>query len=293
MFEKFGESARRSLFFSRNEALTLGASVITPDHIVLGILREAEPATRRTLEALGVSLPAVRAVFPRAEEPVEVPATGEIPLSMDAKTVLDHAAQVGEAERARSIGSIHLLLGVLRVTESPAAKVLGRLGLTYDKVLKAARLADQSQLPSGSSIRDAVIGDAEPIGRLITELGYSTTTAAMADRLSAILKDSGYVTFVAERDAEVVGVAGAALGRYYEKDGLYSRLVVLVVSAEARGLGVGRQLVEAVERWSADRGARDVVVNSGLQRGEAHAFYERCGYSRTGFRFVKRLDGSV
>jgi hypothetical protein len=34
-------------------------------------------------------------------------------------------------------------------------------------------------------IRNAVIGDAEAVGRLVTELGYPTTTDAMAHRLNA------------------------------------------------------------------------------------------------------------
>ena len=139
-------------------------------------------------------------------------------------------------------------------------------------------------------IRNATVTDAEPIGRLITELGYPTTTAEMADRLTAILNDPSYVTFVAVQDTNVIGVAGATLSLYYEKDGIYSRLAVLAVSSTARGLGIGHQLVEAVERWSAGRGAREVFVNSGFHRDDAHVFYERCGYSRTGFRFVKRLD---
>jgi GNAT superfamily N-acetyltransferase len=141
-------------------------------------------------------------------------------------------------------------------------------------------------------IRNVILDDAEPVGRLITELGYPTTTIEMADRLTAILSDPSYVTFVAVQDTNVIGVAGATLSLYYEKDGVYSRLAVLAVSSAARGLGIGRQLVEAVERWSASKGAREVFVNSGFHRGDAHGFYERCGYSRTGFRFVKLLDGA-
>jgi GNAT superfamily N-acetyltransferase len=145
---------------------------------------------------------------------------------------------------------------------------------------------------ASASIRNAVIGDAGPLGELITELGYPTTSGAMRDRLTMILADPTYTTFVAETEGSVIGVAGAALGRYYEKDGLYARLVVLEVSSTARGLGVGGELVQAVERWAAGQGAREVVVNSGLHRGEAHGFYERRGYSRTGFRFVKPLNGT-
>jgi GNAT superfamily N-acetyltransferase len=143
--------------------------------------------------------------------------------------------------------------------------------------------------PANTTIRDAVLSDAEPVAELITELGYPTTSEAMRERLAMILADPGYATFVAETGGRVVGVAGGALGLYYEKDGLYARLVVLTVSSGARGLGLGARLVEAIEAWASGRGAREVVVNSGLHRVEAHGFYERRGYSRTGFRFVKQL----
>ena len=145
--------------------------------------------------------------------------------------------------------------------------------------------------PAGAAIRDAVMGDAQQMARLITELGYPTSVEAMSDRLSGILADRNYATLVAETNGGVIGVAGASLDRYYEKDGIYSRLLVLAVAAPAQGRGTGRQLVEAIERWAAGNGAREMFVNSGLHRAEAHRFYERCGYARTGFRFVKQLTG--
>lgn len=147
--------------------------------------------------------------------------------------------------------------------------------------------------PASVGIRDAVIGDAAEVGKLITELGYPTAFEAMRDRLMFILADPRYATLVADSDSNVVGVGGATLDRYYEKDGLYARLVVLAVSSTARGLGIGGQLVQALEGWGASKGAREMFVNSGLHRGEAHRFYERCGYSRTGFRFAKPLNGAV
>jgi GNAT superfamily N-acetyltransferase len=141
-----------------------------------------------------------------------------------------------------------------------------------------------------AEIRDAVMGDAAQVAELITELGYPTAPEAMRDRLALILVDSNYATLVADTGGNVVGVAGASLDRYYEKDGLYSRLLVLAVSSKTRGLGIGGQLVQTLERWAASNGAREMFVNSGTHRLEAHLFYERRGYSRTGFRFVKQLS---
>ena len=138
-------------------------------------------------------------------------------------------------------------------------------------------------------IRNAEIGDADRLACLMTELGYPTAVEAMTDRLAMILGDTNYVTFVADEGDGVVGVAGAAVGWYYEKDGVYARLLVLAVSSGARGQGTGSRLVEAVERWAVSKGARDVVVNSASHRTTAHGFYERRRYERTGFRFVKQL----
>ncbi len=60
----------------------------------------------------------------------------------------------------------------------------------------------------------------------MTELGYPTTVDAMKERLAMILADPSYVTFVADTGRCVIGVAGATLGQYYEKDGTYSQLLV-------------------------------------------------------------------
>lgn len=140
-------------------------------------------------------------------------------------------------------------------------------------------------------VRPADIGDAGRIGELITELGYPTDGEAMIERLAPVLSDPHYLTLVAGLNGLIVGVAGATLGRYYEKDGNYARLLVLSVASTARGCGIGSRLVTAVERWATDNGVRDIVVNSALHRAGAHAFYERRGYLRTGFRFVKTLAG--
>lgn len=138
-------------------------------------------------------------------------------------------------------------------------------------------------------IRSATVADAAVLGELITELGYPTTAEAMRERLKLLASDSTYVTLVAEMHDTVVGMIGGTTGHYYEKDGIYARLLVLSVSARSRGSGIGAQLVSALERWAVSRGARDIIVNSAFHRTRAHAFYERLGYVGTGVRLVKTL----
>ena len=40
-----------------------------------------------------------------------------------------------------------------------------------------------------------------------------------------------------------------------------------------------RRLMEEAEQWARDKGCRSVRLRSNVVRAEAHAFYERLGYS--------------
>lgn len=64
----------------------------------------------------------------------------------------------------------------------------------------------------------------------------------------------------------------------------------LAVSVDARGSGVGRMLVDALERRAGSEGATAIVLNA---RECAWEFYERLGYRYTGPEFVSELTGIV
>ena len=139
-------------------------------------------------------------------------------------------------------------------------------------------------------IRSATLEDSAAIARLVTQLGYATSGDEMGKRLADILPHPDYMTCVAELEGQVVGMVGAGIGRYYEKNGYYGRLLALVVEEGRRGQGIGASLVAEAERRLQERGVTSVVVNSGSRRNEAHHFYLRLGYSETGLRFVKSLS---
>lgn len=142
------------------------------------------------------------------------------------------------------------------------------------------------------SIRSAGLPDSSAIARLMTQLGYATSADEMKERLLDILLHPDYITYVAELEGEIVGIIGAGISPYYEKDGTYGRLLALEVDEKWRGRGVGALLVAEAERWLQERGVTWVIVNSGSQRSEAHRFYRRLGYRETGLRFVKSLRSS-
>lgn len=144
---------------------------------------------------------------------------------------------------------------------------------------------------AGAVTRPARPGDAPAIARLLDQLGYPTTPAAMRRRLGPILARPDYRTFVAEAGGDVVGFIGACLVPSYELDDAYVRVLDLAVDESSRGAGIGSALLTAAEAWARQEGARVVVVNTREDDGAAGAssFYEARGYRRTGARYGKVL----
>lgn len=145
---------------------------------------------------------------------------------------------------------------------------------------------------SDIDIRRAALADAEPIARLVTELGYATSFGQMTLRLEAIAGDDDYETLVACDGGTVVGFIGLRRGLLYESDDRYAQIMAMVVAETHRQRGVGGQLIRAAEARLAERGVRILVVTTGNQRDRAHKFYEANGYTLTGRRYMKRLSPS-
>ena len=145
--------------------------------------------------------------------------------------------------------------------------------------------------PAGDSlfIRAATASDAAAIAGLMGQLGYKTKTSEMETRLDAILPDPRYYTLVALIDDKVCGMIGTFFHRSYEHNDLSARILALVVAVQMRGRGVGRALVQAAEAGLSARNLTRVALNTRLTRQDAHLFYERLGYEKNGFRYVKSL----
>jgi ribosomal protein S18 acetylase RimI-like enzyme len=133
------------------------------------------------------------------------------------------------------------------------------------------------------------IDDSEAVARLVSDLGHPTSARQMRQRLAAIVRDQDYETLVARDNGVVVGFVGTRVGHLYEDDEQYGQIMVLAVAVQRQRRGIGRMLMRAAESSLVDRGARVLVVTSGNQRADAHAFYESCGYTFTGRRYKKSV----
>ena len=137
-------------------------------------------------------------------------------------------------------------------------------------------------------IRDAKPSDAPLLVELIIELGHEITEKQVRKNLAA-LKKSGETPLVATLDKKLVGMCGISRRVVIHRPAPLGRITALVVSKDAQGLGLGRLLVDAAEKWMRSEGCQLVEVTSNDRRTAAHAFYRHLGYERSSIRFFKKL----
>jgi hypothetical protein len=99
MFERYTEKARRSIFFARYEASQFGSPNIEPEHLLLGLMRQA-----------GLPCGAIRS------EIMQISPTStsvDLPVSQALERAMAHASEEADKLGHRHIGMEHLLLGLM------------------------------------------------------------------------------------------------------------------------------------------------------------------------------------
>jgi len=130
MFEKYNEKARRALFFARYEASKLGSRVIESEHILLGVLREGEEIIKEIFSRFNVKPEQIRREVEGDRLFVDrISSSAELPLSEESKKILAYAAHEAESMLHQYVGTEHLMIGILRVESSTAARILTAKGL--------------------------------------------------------------------------------------------------------------------------------------------------------------------
>jgi ATP-dependent Clp protease ATP-binding subunit ClpA len=128
--------------YARSEAQALGASVLAPLHVLLGILRNGDRRAAAALSASGLDLESARAAA-RAAGVNGGKADGRAADRVDIRAMLADTAQCARQRGAREIEVEHVLRSALASEEQRGGGVLERLGLTPDRVLAELDAAPQ------------------------------------------------------------------------------------------------------------------------------------------------------
>jgi len=136
MYERFTDRARKVMQLANQEAASFQHCYIGTEHILLALIKEGSGVAANVLKNLGIERASVRADVLRwvlmGWDQVEM---GErLPQLSNTSKVIEYAMAEARGLGHNYVGTEHLLLGMLRVTEGVAAQVLMSQGLKLEQV---------------------------------------------------------------------------------------------------------------------------------------------------------------
>ncbi|WP_148254275.1 GNAT family N-acetyltransferase [Aidingimonas lacisalsi] len=140
------------------------------------------------------------------------------------------------------------------------------------------------------TIRPPADDDVPVLVALAEALGYPCQVSEMRERLAFLDGRSGHVVRVVSDDADCPLGWIHAFESAQLTGGPFVEIAGLVIDDRARGIGLGKCLVDAVAAWAKARGIYRLRVHSRVSRTGAHRFYRRLGFEQTKTQHVFQHD---
>ncbi len=151
MFERFDEHVRRSLFFARYEASRVKSRSIASEHLLLGVLREADRSTVQLFGSLDINLRELRGELLQGEvSTTQIDPSPELPLADETKRILAFAVNESENMGHLSVGTHHLVLGMLRAEDTAAENTLASHGFDLFQIREELMQHGEKDIESDS-----------------------------------------------------------------------------------------------------------------------------------------------
>jgi ribosomal protein S18 acetylase RimI-like enzyme len=306
VFERFTDRARRVVVLAQEEARLLDHDYIGTEHLLLGLIDEAESIGALALQELGVSADVLRA---RIEEVIgrgTGRTAGTIPFTPHAKKVLELGLRVSRALGHDYIGTEHILLGLVDEYEGVAARVLRENGVRDPDVRSTVRTLLEGRTPSPrrtvrlrsmtaeelTEYLDWVVDDyaaeLERNGRATGSAAVAASRASFDGLLPDGVETEGQTLLIAE-DEEGDRRVGLLWFGPSTDDASIAWIYDITVDEDRRGEGWGRAIMRAFEGEARSRGYARAGLNVYADNQVARRLYESLGYSETARQLHKDI----
>lgn len=192
--ERFTQRARRVLSLAQEEAERMQHNYIGTEHLLLGLIREEGGVAGRVLRELGLDQRRVEDMVERLTRASVRTTTTQPELSPGTKRVLELAVDEARRMGHHYIGTEHLLLGLVRLTEGVAIDILKRLGVSPEEVRRQTRRVlqespVQNPQPNPEEPRSQRGSQSQQRGKtpLVDQLATDLTAAAAEGKLDPVV----------------------------------------------------------------------------------------------------------
>ena len=133
------QRTRRIMMLANDIALRHGLSDVTDLVVLIAIIEEGGGVAATLLQALGVELVPLYQHLPAAQSDLRIlDLARALPVSPECQRVLAAAEAVAAEYGAPQVGTEHLLVAMVRTTDSRAAAVLAERGVTEAAIRQTA-----------------------------------------------------------------------------------------------------------------------------------------------------------
>jgi GNAT superfamily N-acetyltransferase len=126
------------------------------------------------------------------------------------------------------------------------------------------------------SIREINIHDSEGVRALTKQLGYTISNEQTKESIQYILTNPEHCAYIASNKDKVLGWIQAFIAVRLEST--FVEISGLVVDESARGMGIGKKLIEKVREWCNNKNCETLRVRCNVKRIESHKFYMKLGF---------------
>jgi len=231
ILQRFTPPAIRVVQYAKEEARRFRGNTVGTEHVLLGLIREQDGVAARVLDRLGVSLGRAQNEIRRQMETMEAraPGAGSRSWSAGARRVLglalDEARELNpKLGLPNFVDTEHLLLGLVRESDSTAVRVLRALGVDLEQVRRevvkllggSAAVAPAGRSRSGTPVLDA-------FGRELTKLAAEDKLDPVIGRHKEIQRVIQILSRRTKNNPCLIGEPG--VGKTAIAEGLAQRIV--------------------------------------------------------------------
>ncbi|MDY6866496.1 MAG: ATP-dependent Clp protease ATP-binding subunit [Chloroflexota bacterium] len=192
--DNFTPKAQQVLSLAQREAQRLHRPQISTEHLLIALIQLDGSVASRVLRELGLETNHVKSLVEK--EIGFGDHTGKIDLSPGMQQVIPYALDEARKKGKKAVGTEHLLLGLIRLSNCEAMNILGKLGVTpeqirrqIDRVLRESKSDSRPALTGGRSSsrrRRSEKKDPEKTP-LVDQLATDLTSLAEEDKLDPVI----------------------------------------------------------------------------------------------------------
>lgn len=165
----------------------------------------------------------------------------------------------------------------------PWLKSSGKNTMTNNIIIKKAQASD-----------DAFIFSLSPLLAQQAKLTWHSADVInkmQADYIAAMLADTEVpnATFIASLNDKPLGFIHVRAHQDSISNETCGTVPLLATAPEAQGMGIGKQLIEAAEKWSKDLGYRLLHLEVFANNDNAYGFYQKQGFQAETIHMIKPI----